>query len=76
VTDDVAAVTPQTPDDFLGWAHNISFGFGWLLQALYLLCFYCVYKDCFLDFAGMAEVFKNKSGYFFKYSMHVCVVFE
>jgi hypothetical protein len=51
VTDGVDVVTPQARDDL--WAMPVIIGFGWLLQALYLLCFYCVYKEIFLGFAGM-----------------------
>ena len=44
---------------FLGWAH-IMIRFGWLLQALCLLCFYCVYNDSFFGFRRDDGGFQKK----------------
>ena len=57
MTDGVAVVTPQTRDDFRA-GPTILVLVGCCKHSV-LLCFYCVSKDSFLDFAGMVEICKK-----------------
>jgi hypothetical protein len=58
VTDGVAVVTPQARDDF--WAGPIILVLVGCCKHSVSLCVECVYKQSFLDFAGMVGAFSKK----------------